>query len=1545
MVTLKYGVAFSLGSATCTGTGTLSCSVSVTFAPKTPGLQRDAIVIKSSAGAVLARQFIHGIATGPRAAFFPGVISTALTSGQPIPVGGVHGATTTLQNPGWMAADPAGNVFVSDTDAGAIIRIDHDTGAASVYASISSPAAIAIDPGGALYAVVVVYGAATNQILRIDPETQASSVAAGTGQSGYSGDNGPATAATLNSPGGLATDADGNLFIADTQNQVIRRVDAATGIITTFAGTANPTSIGTGDGGPANAAAFLWPDSLAVDSAGNVYVTDQYPYGTLRVIEHATGIIWTLLTNTPGIGTAPGGAQPINGDSFAMSSGLAVDDAGDLFLAGQNAVMEVFVAEQKFATFAGGGNTLANGDGGPATSGVLQVVGGLATDGLGNVFIADSTPSIRKVATGAGALNFPQTAVGQTAAAQTIELENEGNTPLGFVSAHSTTAFPMTTTASGACSSAIPIPVGESCSLAVAFSPVTPFRTSGTLSVITNSANQAGAQMQAALTGGPPLGFAPESLSFRNQEVGVTSGPQPITITNMSANSLWLTLGIEGANAADFVETGNCPYPPGLITPGASCSLGISFRPGATGARTAALVVTTSVDSLPISLALSGTGGLGTGCLATAFSANPNPIVSATSAGVTTITAAATCNFDIRTGSASGAVLASGTAGTPLSVATGNTVTDGTIFYLQPSGDTSAADTLASQVIRVQASATLTWHFDSLAVNTSSAPASLNLQFSNLSAPPSLSLRFGTDFILNNATCGGSATMTCQVSVTFRPIHPGLRQDAVIARDSSGNVLMEAYLSGIGLGTRWSVTPGAISTVASGIASSSGSFGYAGLAADPAGNLFVSNTDGTIHRVAPSGTVSLIAGQAGSYSYGGDGGPALSARFNSPSDVALDGAGNLYIADSGNNIIRKVDTLTGIVTTVAGIANPSNPYAFELYSGDGGPATAATLSNPLAVVVDRDGDLFLSDSYNNVVRRVDAETGIITTIAGTGTLGYSGDNGPATAARLDGPAALSFDDNGNLFIVDGGYYTANYVRRVDAQTGIITTVAGNGQPYSSIQGPFDSGLLAVNSAFGVISGMATDAGGGLYLAGWGDGIARIDASGIVSTIAGNSTANYAFAQDPQYAGDGGPATQALLGGTAGMTLDGEGNLYFVDAENQAIRKVTAAPAAISFVSKVPGPAWPQTLSLNNTGNQPLSVLDLAVLLNRRTQSPAGLSDFQWVTNCGLAASGTPQSLVPGADCQITINFSPAHVGTAVSGLFSIAMESQGRGLQRAAEVPLSGYATAGSTCAAASFFLTADASNTGTTTGSAVVNADANCDYDIRVGSAAGTLLAQSNGLGAFATGNIVTDGLEFYLQKRGDTSSKGTLAVAIGTAGAGTCVVSNFSSNPNPSSYSFAGLLVNAACDYDVREGSPNGSLAGQGTGLSMIGATLATPDNLFYLQRTGSITASGTLAVLDITYSPNSCVAQEFFASPAPIFASGPTGSTTINILTTCNWDLRAASPSGRLLASGVSGTQQQIATGNTVMNGMKFYLQKSGDTTPAGTLTTLAVEVIQQ
>ena len=315
-----------------------------------------------------------------------------------------------------------------------------------------------------------------------------------------------------------------------------------------------------------------------------------------------------------------------------------------------------------------------------------------------------------------------------------------------------------------------------------------------------------------------------------------------------------------------------------------------------------------------------------------------------------------------------------------------------------------------------------------------------------------------------------------------------------------------------------------------------------GIAIDSNGNIYFSELAGNrIRKIDTLGQISTLAGNGygamgGIGAFSGDGGPATAAELYNPAGIAVDAGGNVYIADCWNHRIRKVDT-SGIISTFAG--NCVGPWGTGGYSGDGGPATAAQLNKPLGVALDNNGNVFIADMGNQRIRKVNA-AGIISTIAGIDSAGFSGDGGPATLAKLYGPANLKIDKYGNIFIAD---MDNQRIRKVDT-LGIINTIAGNGFDSSGgLGGGTGDGGPATAAELNLPSDIVIDEIGNVFFAdSWNNRIRKVDISGIISTFAGS------------YWGDGGAATQAALNSPSAIAADRLGNVYIAE-DAYLVRKV------------------------------------------------------------------------------------------------------------------------------------------------------------------------------------------------------------------------------------------------------------------------------------------------------------------------------------------------------------------------------------------------------
>ncbi len=360
-----------------------------------------------------------------------------------------------------------------------------------------------------------------------------------------------------------------------------------------------------------------------------------------------------------------------------------------------------------------------------------------------------------------------------------------------------------------------------------------------------------------------------------------------------------------------------------------------------------------------------------------------------------------------------------------------------------------------------------------------------------------------------------------------------LGDSPAVAVDGMGNLFIAGggqVLKVIGDGTVVTVAGGSqhITTGDGGPAIGAELHRVIGIAFDSAGNMYIADIDDhRIRKVSPVGVITTVAGN-GNPGFSGDGGKAIEAQLHSPGAIAVTPTGVLYIADGPNHRVRKV-TPDGIITTVAGNGQ-------EGYSGDGMPAASASLNDPTALLLDAAGNLYVSESMNRRIRKITAD-GIISTVAGKGPLGFSGDGGQAASARLNAAYSIALDGKGNVYASDN----ANHRVRKIAPNGVITTVAGTAEGFSGDGGPATAARL--NSP----NGIGLDAGGTLYIADSGNyRIRKVTPDGNISTVAGTG--------DNNYYGDGGPALNAGLAGPYAVALDADGDVYFTDVYR--VRKLT-----------------------------------------------------------------------------------------------------------------------------------------------------------------------------------------------------------------------------------------------------------------------------------------------------------------------------------------------------------------------------------------------------
>jgi len=503
----------------------------------------------------------------------------------------------------------------------------------------------------------------------------------------------------------------------------------------------------------------------------------------------------------------------------------------------------------------------------------------------------------------------------------------------------------------------------------------------------------------------------------------------------------------------------------------------------------------------------------------------------------------------------------------------------------------------------------------------------------------------GLDFKTSDPSpCNGkSAGQSCILSVTFTPSAPGLRAGAVQLLDNNGKVLGYTLISGTGKGGLGVLLSGNLQIVAGDgtvtqpvsdpeNALTAELFHPSSVVLDGAGSLYISDTfhyrirKVTFSGVAPNivGTISTIAG-TGVQGFSGDGGPATSAQLDTPNGLALDGAGNLFIADTGNHAIRMISAATsstpGDITTVAGIlGQKSLPGTI----GNGGLATAATLNFPQGVAIDSVGNIWIADTGNNEIREVTANL-IINLMAGspTGAQG-STDTGSTATALLDSPWAVAVDPLGNFYIADTGN---NRVLNVVGLT--VKAFAGN-----ETQGLPTDGQSATTQALNSPSGLAIDAADNVYFTVRGGStdseICKVNTNGFISTVAKNVTAA-ANSTIPAslYAADN-------LFAPVGLAIDGNGNIFFADWGNYEVKEIPGNQGFLDFTPVAVRQGQlsnPLLKTLENDGNQPLNVTGFTVVPNTNSSYPSINANVS--STCSLTVPLNPDS-----DCSISVVFAP-----------------------------------------------------------------------------------------------------------------------------------------------------------------------------------------------------------------------------------------------------------------------------------------------------------------
>jgi sugar lactone lactonase YvrE len=1300
-----------------------------------------------------------------------------------------------LTTPGGIALNANSNLFIADTGANKIRRVDAVTGiittvagtgtagfggdgAVATSAMLKGPQGIAV-----VGQLIYVTDTGNNRIRMIDGSGNITTIA-GNGAASSSGDGGPAVAAGLNAPRGIAADTRGNLFFADNGSQRIRRIDAATGTIITVAGTG--VAGYAGDGGPATAALLSNPLGVAVDSAGDLFIADTANY-RIRRVDAVTGMITTVAGGGNNCCNGSGDNGPAVNASLSSPAGVAIDPAGNLIIAdtGDGRVRRVD-ATGTIETIAGTGGCCSGsvGDGGPALLAGLSPTGVVA-DGIGNLYVIDgsrvrfidfTTPSVTlpapniaaTQAAGTGSINMtilPSGAFwGAVSSASWLTVttpSGTGNATIGYSFSLNNSVVPRTATITIAGRVLIVTQAGAKSSLPAYSTTVGSVAGSGTLSLTLTAAVPWTATSSATwLTVASPSGSGSTTLTYNfTANTGTAARIAAITVAGQSFSVLQggttQVFSIRNGDGRATIQTiaGNGQYGPSGdggpaasagITPGKSVidANGNVFVIDSNNERVRRIDVVTGVISTVAGNAtntFAGDGGLAT----SASLSNPRGValdgsgnlfiadtgnyrirrVDALTGIITTVAGAGAGSYGGDGGLATSAQLSSPVDvavdgngalfiadngdyrilrvdpvtgvittvagnGTNGSTGNGGLATQAELVPTSISLDAAGDIFLVDQGSYVRMISAVTGNISTVAgsVGGSTQATTTNFfQLSGIAADPvgnfyliNASLVYRVDGVTGLVTtvAGEPNNYSSASSGDGGPaILADLNSPQRISLDGAGNVyISENYRlryvdystplavvtpqtaetgaaagsgqvtiavspanipwsavssvpwlnitspSGTGAGTlsysftsnntfaprtglitlfgqslvvtqtgvSASVSPAAV-TVSS--AGGSGTFSLTTGSSVPwmasgsaswliptqlSGNgsttinySFSTNTS-TVPRTASitaagqtftvlqlgntdqysvwgtggNGIIVTVAGN-GVNGYSGDGGPAVNANLSTVNGVAVDANNRVYIADTSNNRIRAFDPVTGDINTVAGVGTAG-------FSGDGEQAMASKLSAPGGIAVDASGNLYVADTGNNRIRRIDAVSGLISTVAGSGTAGYSGDGGLATMANLSAPGGLALDAFDNIYVADTGN---NAIRRVDAATGTIDTIAGTGfSGFSGDNGP------ALQAQLAQPYGLAVDSAGDVLIADSQNfRVRRVNAAtGVITTVVG--TGNSGFT------GDGGLGTAADLSAVLGVALDAAGDLYIADTNNSRLRRVDAGTGIITTVA-------------------------------------------------------------------------------------------------------------------------------------------------------------------------------------------------------------------------------------------------------------------------------------------------------------------------------------------------------------------------------------------
>ncbi len=1005
------------------------------------------------------------------------------------------------------------------------------------------------------------------------------------GNAGYGSADGPGQDARFEFPTGVAADSAGNLYVADTENSTIRRIDPA-GIVTTLAGLAGSQGAADGTGSDAR---FAYPQGIAVDNSGNVYVADTANCTIRQITPDGTV---TTLAGSPGVLGSSNGTNSTA--SFRLPGALTVDAAGVLYVADtyNNTIRKISQASTSssgdpsyvVSTFAGSAGNEGYRDGPPSTA-KFSAPDGIALDSKGNIFVADTgNNTIRKIDSaltavtnfaGSGRLktdgyvNGSATSAARfyspnglaTDASDNLYVADTGNCEIREIVSttdSSTGAVTVTVSSVGGNGTLAPGMLDGVGTLSAFFNPCA-------LWAVKNSAAPNAGYIYIADTMNNSIrrmrisDHAVTTLAGTIPNVGSTDGLGSAARFH-SPNGIALSPDKSG----NLFVADNANYVIRKLKPSGGGSYVVTTYAGQTGVLGTTDGVTTEASfAAPMDLAVDKEGEL----FVPDSSEGTIRMIVPNGAGIVVSTPAGMAGT-------SGSTDGIGTAVRfqhPIGAAVYEDADGNRTVYISDSVDQTirkmglgSGATTNGVVTTLAGSSGTQGSTDGVGTDTSfNAPQGIAIDskgqhlfvadtgnetirmitFSETTAgSPIATVSTLAGMVGTRGHVDGTGSLA-QFEDPYGLIVDPADDNVLYIADSNNQTIRKVTIS-----TTNGVTLGTVSTVV-GVPGSPGYFDGTGadirfhspmgVTADSDGNLFVVDTaNETIRKVAFSNsipTASTIAGVPSTASYGDADGPHGTERFSEPYGLAVDASGTIYESDSGSHTIRKIDS-TGSVTTIAG-----TPQWAGGVDGTGG---GAEFSHPYGIAVDSNKNIYVADSFNATIRRISPD-GLVQTLAGMmGEVGSS--DGTGSAAYFDMPAAVALDSANNIYVADCGNDTIRKITlsSTDAKEGVVTTMAG----LSGSSGYWDA--QGLSARFNAPSGVAVDSGGNVYVADKGNNLIRmVTQAGVVSTLAGST----------QSAGNAdGVGTSASFNGPSAIAVDAERNLYVTDSNNQLIRRITPA---------------------------------------------------------------------------------------------------------------------------------------------------------------------------------------------------------------------------------------------------------------------------------------------------------------------------------------------------------------------------------------------------